>query len=1313
MKMENFTLGSNKIFATTARMLLFFALLTSAYGMSAQSCPLACNNDVQISLDVNCEAEITQDMVLEGDQDPACTYVVEVLDLDDNVIPGSPVVTGLYIGQTLKARIKLGANSCWGYLHIEDKLPPTIVCGSDLTVGCNDPDPLFLLPVISDNCDANPDIIYVSDNVVDIACDDQQYPDYSAIRVITYQAVDASGNLSLQCSRTIYYERRDLNDIVYPADVELDCFESGGSPAGWDTNGNEYPDPPESSIPPAFGVPTIDGIPIYPNDGHCEINLTYNDIEIPICGNTFKVLRTWIALDWCTAEIDEHLQIIKIIDDRPPVLTCPPAQLEVPADPYTCTASYTLPTPEDANIILFECNDLTYTVEYLQGPNVKDCPEESPGIFTDDGVWPDGPLPMDEGYTLHNLNIGCTWIRYIFTDACGNTDTCRLELKVVDTTPPIPVCDQFTVVTLTNNGWAHIYAETFDDGSHDNCTDVSFEVRRMTPGCGSNINIWKEFEYFCCDDIGVEIMVVLLVTDENGNSNSCMVNVTVQDKLDPIITCPPDMTLTCPADLHPDYTGYATAVDNCDDPDIDWEDFGDLNQCGVGHITRVWTATDAGGRTDQCPQELWIYDDDPFEYDDIDFPDHVTLEGCMNVDTDPSNPLVGYPLYYDDECSLVAHTYNDQVFQFVDGACYKILRTWTVIDWCQFDEDVYPYEGYWQEVQVIKINNYDGPIFDNCSDVEFCVYDPDCEGQIDFIATATDECTPDDELVWHYQIDLFNTGTFGFQLKGNDASGIYPVGEHRIRWTVEDMCGNITDCIQIFTVNDCKNPTPYCLSGITTVLMPINGQIEIWASDFDLGSFDNCLGPLCFSFTKNCDDTKNMVFTCNDLGVQVVEIWVTDQHDNQDYCETLVSIQVNNGACGDISNGAMIAGGVNTAEGASVDRVVVSLQEIDGELTKYTTDDDGIFEFKDVNIGSDFELSAVKEDDHMNGVSTLDLLLIQKHILQLSKLDSPYRSIAADINGSGSVTAIDLIELRKLILGVFTELPHSESWRFVDDKQNFADANDPWPFDEIIDLEELLGTSANNDMVAVKVGDVNGSAQASNFAGDIAENRGGSKLILTADDQQFVAGQTVALTVSSEDFDRIEGFQYTLDFDNSLLEYKGFSNGVLELDDSNFGIHNGAITSSWTSVDAVTSNDVLYRIEFVAKANGRLSNAVNMSSSHTVSEIYNSDLNISELKLNFRDGDSTSKDEFNLAQNKPNPFVSQTTIEFTLPEAMKASVTVYDVTGKVLKVYNDSFDKGSNVLSLDLETLDASGVLYYRLDAGEFTATKRMIALRK
>ncbi len=79
-------------------------------------------------------------------------------------------------------------------------------------------------------------------------------------------------------------------------------------------------------------------------------------------------------------------------------------------------------------------------------------------------------------------------------------------------------------------------------------------------------------------------------------------------------------------------------------------------------------------------------------------------------------------------------------------------------------------------------------------------------------------------------------------------------------------------------------------------------------------------------------------------------------------------------------------------------------------------------------------------------------------------------------------------------------------------------------------------------------------------------------------------------------------------------------------------------------------------------------------------------------------------------QNTPNPFNTRTSIGFNLPEASAATITISDVTGKVLKVVKGDFAKGYNSLELSRGELGATtGVLSYQIDTPTHSATKKMI----
>ena len=90
------------------------------------------------------------------------------------------------------------------------------------------------------------------------------------------------------------------------------------------------------------------------------------------------------------------------------------------------------------------------------------------------------------------------------------------------------------------------------------------------------------------------------------------------------------------------------------------------------------------------------------------------------------------------------------------------------------------------------------------------------------------------------------------------------------------------------------------------------------------------------------------------------------------------------------------------------------------------TTEEGYFEF-DVNVNNNYTVAPSRNDDPLNGISTMDLILISQHILGINLLSSPYKMIAADVNKSGTITAFDLVELRKLILFINDEFEDNSS----------------------------------------------------------------------------------------------------------------------------------------------------------------------------------------------------------------------------------------------------------------------------------------------
>jgi len=86
--------------------------------------------------------------------------------------------------------------------------------------------------------------------------------------------------------------------------------------------------------------------------------------------------------------------------------------------------------------------------------------------------------------------------------------------------------------------------------------------------------------------------------------------------------------------------------------------------------------------------------------------------------------------------------------------------------------------------------------------------------------------------------------------------------------------------------------------------------------------------------------------------------------------------------------------------------------------------------------------------------------------------------------------------------------------------------------------------------------------------------------------------------------------------------------------------------------------------------------------------------------------------EYKLKQNYPNPFNPSTTIEFTLLKSEFVELKVYNILGKeVATLVSKKLNQGNHTYTFDGKHL-ASGVYYYRIEAGNFVETRKMIYLK-
>ncbi len=1173
-----------------------------------------------------------------------------------------------------------------------------------------------------------------TDSIVKENCKDI----YSKVIKRCWTGYDDKGNQANSCCQLIYVYRNSLSTLKFPPNFD-------------GLNGNPGP---LSCVVFGDSIPPVDttGIPTGDFCNTVQI-ITPTDIKIDICDRSYKLLRTHKVLDWCTGSVIVHNQIIKVMDLDGPELFCPKDQT-ISTDDYDCFATFDVPLPEIGE----ECsNELSFYLEY-RNQDIGD----SPYISTD--------IDQSSG-TIHQLPLGRSRVRWTVTDECGNSSRCSFDVTVRDDDRPNAVCDIYTVASITGLGKAIVYAETFDDGSTDNCGILKFEARKMTDLCSFGTSVFTPFVEFCCNEVNTSVMVEMRVTDVHGNSNTCMVEVRVQDKLPPYITkCPADITLSCQADYKDlKVTGEPLYVDNCVVDSFWYKDTDSISRCGTGIITRVWTVKDKQNLRHSCVQVIRLIDYDPFYVniknpkdteDDIVWPENYETKKCYSL-LKPTDLPVGYnkPTWDEDNCSLVAAHYKDQVFKFADGACEKILRTWTVLDWCTYNEKNPVYGNGWYEyIQIIKLLNDIPPIFEfACVDRTIPSYG-NCKDVVDFTMSAIDDCPEDNvNLIWKYEL-FTEKGLFIKVVNSNRFLETLTNGKYRVKWTVEDRCGNRAFCTHTIDLIENKKPTPYCLTSLTTAVMNNNGTVEIWAKDYDKDGYDNCTpkDSLWFTFFdakpvdtlkykehyfkengilatkaeyeagnaqiwKPLQKTSGMRFDCADIpngkSQEVsLNVTLTDLAGNQDFCTIILVLQDNSNACPDtVVTLVSVIGKVTSGTVAKKGTDVLIESSFSESNKTIKSDANGNYAFNSLPKSYNYTIGLNDNRDVMNGVSTLDLVLIQRHILGIEALNDAKKVIAADVDNNGKVTASDLLTLRKNILGIAQEFPNGQnSWRFITSNHTFTNASQPFPYTEKYVFNQLAENKINQNFHAIKIGDVNNSAAVNANEGQ-TEPRSSRTLALETEIQRAQGSDEILVPVYAVSMNDVLGYQFTLHFDPNALVLSEILPEALKVTENNFGLHNaekGIISTSWNSTEPVNINPAhpLFVFKFRVKSNKVISAPLQISSDVTKAEAYDTSYKGMNVKISNRsqpDGFAA----FELRQNVPNPFIDNTLITFVLPESAPAKITISDVAGKIVRIISGDYAKGENTIVINKQELSASGVLMYKIESGRYTDTKKMIII--
>ncbi len=669
--------------------------------------------------------------------------------------------------------------------------------------------------------------------------------------------------------------------------------------------------------------------------------------------------------------------------------------------------------------------------------------------------------------------------------------------------------------------------------------------------------------------------------------------------------------------------------------------------------------------------------------------------------------------------------------------------------------------GYYEYSQFIKVYDSSDPVIAVSAYSSFCSYDnTSCDGTVTIAFSVTDGCglqglntrlyldanvvdangdgivtEPEFSTDAELTATLINLGGGNYRIEG-----VFPIGRHAFLIHANDGCANeATGVVAVFEVRDCKVSAPVCINGLTATLMPAdtdgNGTIDggmtpvLTAAQFVSSLDGDCSGPLKIAIyaaqlapgvAPNPTTAGSIQFDCADYqayggadGQATVTIYVyaIDGAGNYDYCESYLLLQDPNGLC---APGGSISGAIRTEGSVPVQGVQVSVSGHGSQTV--TTGANGTFSFEGLQAGGDYTVTPSLDVNPLNGVTTFDLVLISRHILNIQPLGSPYKLIAADVNRTGTITTLDLIQLRKLILNIDTDFANNTSWRFIPAGYVFPVPTNPWfaAFPEVLNYNNLSAEVLGADFIAVKVGDVNGSAQANLLS--VEDRNLNGRFELEVEDVLLKAGELTRVAVRARELAKVQGYQYTLQLNPTAATIEQVLPAAVG--EAHLGqryVSEGSLTSSWNwstgqADGSVRDEDVLYELVIRAKASVRLREVLSVSSRYTIAEAYGRSGELKEVGIAFTQPNGIQMTNA-LYQNQPNPFVEETTIRFYLHEGGLTTLNLQDGLGRTLQVMQATLPAGYHEYRVRARELGMTGVVTYTLRCGEYTESKRMIVV--
>ncbi|HBX51921.1 MAG: hypothetical protein A2275_12175 [Bacteroidetes bacterium RIFOXYA12_FULL_35_11] len=510
------------------------------------------------------------------------------------------------------------------------------------------------------------------------------------------------------------------------------------------------------------------------------------------------------------------------------------------------------------------------------------------------------------------------------------------------------------------------------------------------------------------------------------------------------------------------------------------------------------------------------------------------------------------------------------------------------------------------------------------------------------------------------------------------------------------------------TVNVTVNPVPDAPVASSNSPVSLNGTINLYASTVPNASY-SWTGPNTFSSVQQNPLIQNA--TSGMAGVYSVVAVVNGCSSTAG--TTNVVIDPNPAT-------VTVIGTVLTENGTPVGGVDINMTGSGTGL--FTTAANGNYNLS-MNQGGNYVLTPSKDNDVItnNGISTLDIILAQRHILGTQALNSSYKIIAADVNTSGTVSSLDLVLMRSVVLQSSTTFPNNALWTFANSSYVFPDAMNPFPY-ESTRAYSSADNLADQNFVGIKLGDVNNSWDPS-----VAKVFSNESVSFYAENITTVQGQEIIVPVKVSGFNSISGYQFTVNWNPAVLELNTVSNNELTAFYNLSQKDNGLISGLWSTENmngtSLEDGSTVMYLHFTANGQPGSSCNVSISSSMTKTEAYNANLELLDVITvsgtvsieNSTSAGAINIEGYSLEQNVPNPFENTTEIIFSVPTDQSVKFEIYNYLGQ--KVYshlaNAKAGKNNFLWNTKDDNLNpvSAGTYYLKMFARDYSRAVKMIVI--